>query len=521
MAEQVLHPDPGSFPPGTAVKVYLRAWPEPGGVLAGAPAGSVLSEPVVAEAGTLRVTGLEEGRGYIGWAVTGGVDRYVRFEAGGTQGGVAFLGADGTVGGTGGSRLSPSVGISSGVRFGNNLGIPAVATKPRAFTQATADNSDGVLLSRTFVLAHKMTTAARGLRLVYQNWRWEGSREVAGLNSITVGASLELPNGVGGQAFMPVTFSGADTVVIPPDGTVISDPIEKVINAGNPQPLALVAGSVFRTRTWVGAASGAKWPLSSPAMTGNSGGGSNVELGSEGTADNTDLRLTAGGWLYSTSYAYGPSAILASYSGIQRPPSIALVGDSILNGFEDGGLYGGGVFLRGLGTTVGYINVACDGEKAANFINSAGSGGLTCWRRLKLIDGCTHAILGLGRNDLTVGTTAATIEAQLTGIATELTARGMKVYLATVLPSSTSTDGYVTVGNQTAAADNHQRVLLNAWIRSVPSPAFNYIEQADLVESARDSGLWKAGYTSAGIHPNATGAAAAGSVFAAKLPVWS
>lgn len=107
MAEVTLHPDSQQFPPGTKLKVYLRERPEAGGNVSGAPAGSVLSEPEVSESGALVVTALQEGEEYIAWVAA--PDRYLRFQAGGTQGGLAFLGGDGTVGGAGGSPLSSSL----------------------------------------------------------------------------------------------------------------------------------------------------------------------------------------------------------------------------------------------------------------------------------------------------------------------------------------------------------------------------------------------------------------------------
>jgi hypothetical protein len=109
MAEVTLHPDAGLFPIGTHVKVYLASAPERGGPRVGAPPGVALSEPEVVSAGTLTVTGLEEAAEYIGWAVVGGVDHYLRFQTGGTEGGIAFVGEDGTVGGAGGSSLSSKV----------------------------------------------------------------------------------------------------------------------------------------------------------------------------------------------------------------------------------------------------------------------------------------------------------------------------------------------------------------------------------------------------------------------------
>lgn len=147
MAGVTLHPDSQQFPPGTTLKVYARAQPEPGGPVLGAPAGAVLSEPVVSAAGRLVVTGLTEGLGYIAWAAT--PDRYLRFEAGGTQGGVVFAGADGLVGDAGGTPLSGSVVTDSSRidmcrTWGCKPGIDNTAKIAEALAQAVEEGKNEI-----------------------------------------------------------------------------------------------------------------------------------------------------------------------------------------------------------------------------------------------------------------------------------------------------------------------------------------------------------------------------------------
>jgi len=79
VAEVVLKPDPQLFPVATTVKV--KTAPATGGRLVGEPPGTTLSEPVVASAGTLTVTGLTQGVRYVGWASVGGSDHYLSFQA--------------------------------------------------------------------------------------------------------------------------------------------------------------------------------------------------------------------------------------------------------------------------------------------------------------------------------------------------------------------------------------------------------------------------------------------------------
>jgi lysophospholipase L1-like esterase len=105
------------------------------------------------------------------------------------------------------------------------------------------------------------------------------------------------------------------------------------------------------------------------------------------------------------------------------------------------------------------------------------------------------------------------------------------VYATTCTPQTTSTDGWVTVINQTVAnaGKETKRVQYNDWLRDgaptvggvavavgtnpavrageVGHPLFGFIEVATLAESGVNSGLWKAGYTDDGTHPNSVGAA--------------
>lgn len=84
MATVVLHPDPTSFPVGATVAVRERS--DPHAPYSGAPPGSVLSSPVVANAGTLTVT-VTEGKKYVGYLSSGGVDHYLQFESEAATGG--------------------------------------------------------------------------------------------------------------------------------------------------------------------------------------------------------------------------------------------------------------------------------------------------------------------------------------------------------------------------------------------------------------------------------------------------
>ena len=117
---------------------------------------------------------------------------------------------------------------------------------------------------------------------------------------------------------------------------------------------------------------------------------------------------------------------------------------------------------------------------------------------------CNIAICQYGVNDLRYYTENE-IKDALLKLWEELNARGMKVYQCTITPVTTSIDEWVTTENQTTAEYNNIRVSLNEWIRTKPYPLSGYFEIADLAETSRNSGIWKASYTDDGTHPNVTG----------------
>lgn len=145
----------------------------------------------------------------------------------------------------------------------------------------------------------------------------------------------------------------------------------------------------------------------------------------------------------------------------------------------------------------------------------------------------SHAIVGLGTNDLTyeknIGTSnAAAIAALQLHLLMHwnwCASGGQRVYAVTIPPRSLSTDSWTTVGNQTDEIPS--RITFNNWLRdgapivsgvavaagtggalragSNGHPLAGYIDVADSIETARDSGKWIVGYTDDGIHPTTAG----------------
>ena len=335
------------------------------------------------------------------------------------------------------------------------------------------------LMSRS---SHVSREAITSLRVAIANWyvpvgSWV---ETGSGSSATVTASIEYPSGT----FTQVTFSGSASGVVSDGATLLSDPVSVTIPDNTP----------FWVRQYWVSTTGV---LINPQDVSGAGTvGDGLEMGVSGITDKTMSGTVSG----SDNYC-PPVAII----GTTTKPSVVIVGDSIAWG--EGDLTGDttgtfGILGRGLQASYAFTNLAQRGDDTALFI--AGS-----TRRQALFPYASHLICQYGFNDIygaarsaaTVLANQATIRGYMKGLGSEKFA-----YQTTITPKSTSTDSWATTGNQTADGLNGTRLTVNAGIRGLAY----YIELADQVESARDSGKWKVtgsafGYTADGVHPNTAG----------------
>lgn len=208
-----------------------------------------------------------------------------------------------------------------------------------------------------------------------------------------------------------------------------------------------------------------------------------------------DLTATGGVLTQATNIIQSPAAII----GLTSKKSVWISGDSRNAGIKDSAdlaIPHAGQAAKCIGSKLAYINgaVASDRVQLANANYS---------KRSELAAFCTDVVTNYGINDLkpTGGNRSAALV--LTDLITFVGLfPGKRVFPCTITPLTTSTDSWATVGNQTVLASEAQRVSLNGSIRSgAVTGSAGFFEVADWVESARDSGFWKApGYTNDGIH---------------------
>lgn len=340
--------------------------------------------------------------------------------------------------------------------------------------------------------------------LEFVNWS-AAATDTDGPAAMTLRVGLENAAGV----ILPVKFQGADTISVPPGGTVRTDPI--FVDGA--------AGDLFHPRVCCTMASGTTYVYNGVAYSSRGWASSPVQ----------DSSRSGTQWAGGANGAVVPSRILGKPAFGAAPRVVAIIGDSIAQGAShslDQAL--GGFTLALKNQNVPSVKIAKGGETGVSFATIAASS-----RRLAACAGCTDAIVQYGTNDFAGASTLAQVQAALITVWQRLVRMGMSVRQTTITPRTTSTDSWATTTNQTPVAGftvGAKREQFNEWVRdgapilagvavatgsnaggtlragTTGHPLVGYIEVADAVESARNSGLWKVtgsanGWTSDGIHP--------------------
>jgi peptidoglycan hydrolase-like protein with peptidoglycan-binding domain len=341
---------------------------------------------------------------------------------------------------------------------------------------AVGDSSDKSLMSRTF---HYARTNITSLQLVLPNWWINGSASAEQLigGPATTTASIEYPAGT----FTQVTFGGSATGTIPAGGTLVSDPVS----------VSIPNGAEFWVRIFLENSHG--------IVTTGQG---DPNFGDAMTASTSIVAdQTMGGTVASTtgSSIYMPAAII----GTTTEPSVFIVGDSRTYGNDDqsdDASGDAGEEARAIGPNFAYVNAGASGLRTDYLIDFMEADAPSDANMYKLASYASDIVNETGIVDVILGSTTAQIEGNLQTLWNSFPP-GIPVYQTTMPPWTTSTDGWTTLANQTPNSDDAARIATNDLIRTTPSHLAGYFEVANVVESSRDSGLWKVlGYTTDGVH---------------------
>lgn len=344
-----------------------------------------------------------------------------------------------------------------------------VASRCYATGQFSSPNKQ--IMGRT---RHVCQTDVSSIQLVYPCF--QGAEVVLGANA-TITAAVEYPV----STFTQVKFSGATQGTIIDGSYIVSDPVS----------VTIPKGATFYSRAYFTNTAGIVFT----AYGSNTSSGEAATFAASGVVDQT-----MGGTVTASSGAvgYGPIAIIGQTS----VPSIAVLGDSRAAGLNDtmsGTATGVGEITRSINDTAPYTNLSIPSVTAAGIVTNGQNS-----VRLQMARYCSHVIFQLGTNDMSGGDDSSVLLAHAQQIRSWLP--GRPFYPCTVAPRTTSTDSWATTVNQTPISAESRRVAYNAILRNGQmGGASGFIEIADQVESARDSGLWKApGWTTDGIHESQT-----------------
>jgi len=283
--------------------------------------------------------------------------------------------------------------------------------------------------------------AAATFRLGYGNYYVDtnGAEQLVG-NGYTLEAAIEIPSAPNTNC-VRVTFSGSNTGTVP-DGAdlFLSDSISasafglSTIPAGT---LIYIHDSVLVTAGQNIPISNVYTPSAGEKSVQNNNGTSQVMT--PGVPTGTEVNLQ--------------SPLIAVLGKFMAPEvSLALFGDSIENYVNDtnsSGINGttGGMYVRPAwgvnGRNIPWSNISRTNAQA---VVTSGS----CVKRLAVLRYATHMLTDYGTNDVLAGTASATIQAALQKLWGLSKSFGVsRVEQSNIIPRTTSTDGFITVVNQT------------------------------------------------------------------------
>lgn len=349
----------------------------------------------------------------------------------------------------------------------------------------------------------KIGIACTGLSPLFQHWYTPGTfvdTDPAG--SITFSASLMVVSSSNPTTTLNtpyrLTFGGRTTTTLDPGGEIAADPVG----------VSVLPGDVVAVRTYLSAGTAYVTRVATFLA---------YDVSFTATSDLTGVNTALGSG--SGAIVFGPAQLLGRVENGSAAPAFMALGDSAISSYGDGTIayraeYNmGGWQMRALSGKASLVNAGLPGDRATTFRATAGS-----LRRIKGAQRANIGIIEYGAGDLNnVGITAAATEALNLGIATDIRKMGIsRVYLTTIVPRTTSTDGWLTLVNQTAVSAESQRVAYNTWVRAgcpidpttkaavavgtvgallagkFGHPITGFIEISTPVESAFNSGLWAA-----------------------------
>jgi lysophospholipase L1-like esterase len=376
-------------------------------------------------------------------------------------------------------------------RIGNIPGLPDILAnqgwqvltdrperQPPGVVLPMASVAPGAINAVTARLAHRALFDASHIVLVWGNYQSDSVYfEKPGRNVVCHHSALQRMGSSYSDETGPIveaTYGGQRMGQCSHRGLLFSDPI----------PFEVAAGEVFWTRDAVYTA-GPSYFVS----------GGTPALNDSTEAESIDMKegVIAGDLVTSGTVGQGgnlgippgaPVMILGFNKNRQK--SCALFGDSIgglLYDFGFGTVLWGGYLVRLMRnvtvriqtgalaqTTVSnfpFVNCT-QGGQTAEHVATQGNSSMS----MRLAEFCTTVIWQLGINDTSGSPLLSTMQSNLLRVAGWFAARGKKFIACTLIPHTTSTDGWLTVANQTVYTTETLRTGYNSWLRDTGPNGF-------------------------------------------------
>lgn len=359
------------------------------------------------------------------------------------------------------------------------------STIPDASFSSPATNSN----SRNAVFVRGGPISA--LKVSWANWQTSNALAPVGSGgTMTMTAAVEYPVGTLLGVFK---FGGATQGVAADGDTLDSDPLY----LGTPIPDGAKI-MITRCVRFSGNALYTFRPLKSlPA--------GDASIAVDGNNDRTQSGVFADDGF---NYNLPPARVMGLAAS---PVDRLIIGDSREQGYSETAAQqdaagDSGMSARRIGATRAYFRVGGSGNTIANLVANP-------TKHFALIAKANPSkiIISMGFNDFNAGVgTDAGVRALTISLIALLrsAAPNALIYLATIPPKTTSTDGWITTANQTLSSFNTELQNHNAWRRNAVANgvADGFLEIANYMESSANSGKWgfSAGplaWTDDGVHP--------------------
>jgi len=345
--------------------------------------------------------------------------------------------------------------------------------------------------------------AMTAIRMRCPNWYVNAtSTEVDGSSDLTVSASIEYP--IGGTRYQ-MTIGGSADLAVPIGTTKTFDPHPTLV---------LPDGAIYRKWVWVRVAGGGHYPTAARQLLSALGEGNEVSFGG-----NLTNKTLSGSITPANGGGYDTVVLGLPVSG--TPRTVLIIGDSI-----DAGQYetnssqytsdangNQGPFERSFGATHGILNIARATTQAAHWaVANVGTKRLAFMADIAL----PKVAMGLGRNDYGANKTASQIKADVETVLNTFAPTASTVWVRDLTCTTSSSDGWVTLNNQTRSAGANttqetNRVAYNAIVSaSGIARQTNYYALSPTMTTTNATPIvcWPANWTLDGIHPLAAANAA-------------